>query len=1400
MKTKLFSLLLAIVAGTTALMANRIQIGDLYYELNSIDHTATVTFESYSGGEYNSSWYITSAVIPESVTYKTKEYNVTSIGDYAFCGCSRLTSVTIPNSVTSIGEYAFYGCRHLPVIDNIRYADTYLVEAVDKTLSTYTIKDGTKWIGKDAFWGCSSLTSIEIPNCVTSIEGYAFNNCSRLTSVTIPESVTSIGDWAFSGCSNLPIIDNIRYADTYLVGVVDNALSTYIIKEETRFIGSGAFWGCSSLTSITIPNSVTNIGICAFYECNSLNSVVWNAKRCNDFNFTSNTPFYSIFEDFGERYTTDIRSQITSVTFGDEVEYIPAYLCWGLTNLTSVTIPESVTSVGYGAFSGCSNLPIIDNIRYADTYLVEVVDRTLSTYTIEKGTRFIGDHAFKGCEMTSVIIPNSVTSIGNYAFSDCSGLTSITIGKSVTSIGVWAFSDCSSLTSVVWNAKKCNAGYYSDWGSSYSISTPFYYLNDYSSTFDIRSQITSFTFGDEVEYIPAYLCYGLTSLTSIDIPNNVTSIGEDAFSGCNSLTEIVWNAIDCNSAPFYNIRSQITSFTFGDEVKNIPDNLCKEMNNLTSITIPNSVITIGTYTFYNCAGIRNLQMSNKVESIGAHCFEDCRRINYISLPATLTHIGTDAFKNTPFLTSAGEWDNGILYINSVIIQTNPIELPENPTIKEGTTAIYQGAFKNCRKMKSISIPESITELPDSTFYNCTSLHTIDIPNGLTSIGQYAFNGCSSLTSIEIPNSVTIIGKNAFKGCSSLTSVTIPNSVTSIGKEAFSNCWSLTSVTIGNSVTRIGYGAFGGCSSLTSISIPKDVTYIGDYTFYDCNRLNDVTWNVRTYVDFSSSKSPFYNNLSNSLDKFDLRSQIKSFSLGNDVEYIPAYLCSRMKSLTSIVIPNSVTSIGEYAFSGCSSLTSIDIPNNVTNIGEYAFSGCERLNQITIGHALENIGNNAFDNCPNVLTIYSYLETPPAINKTVFAGFGTYKGVDLYIPTGSKANYETMDIWKEFYIIEGLPDIVDNGLHYKLNEETLTATLITSSLLELKTKIKGELVVPATVYSNGKEFTVTAVGNSVFKDNNSITTVVLPATVVQVGDSAFYGSKITSVVIGGVETPVPSYLPARKADDEPVCYEIGKYAFANCEDMTEVTFPACVSSIGTGAFKGCSSMKKIYSQMTTPPAIEATVFEGCGVLANITLYVPEGSEPTYTGKDVWKDFFVKKDVKEYTVTFLDKDGNVIETQYVDEGNSATSPDAPQVDGWKFVGWNIAFDNVQSDITVIAQYEEILYHTLIVISTDELTGTVTGSGEYEEGETITIEAVPATGYKFVQWSDGNTDNPRTVTLTENMTLTAIFESQNPTSVESVNEYDGTASPRKVMRNGLMYILMPDGRMYDPQGTEL
>ena len=415
MKTKIISIFLILAASVGTMFAST-KIGDLYYYLDATNQTAEVTDQfndKYSGA----------IVIPSSVTYNSVTYSVTSIGTGAFEGCYGLTSVTIGNSVTSIGWYAFYKCSGL---------------------TSVTIGNSVTSIGYQAFCKCSGLTSVTIPNSVTSIDDEAFSDCDGLTSVTIPNSVTSIGYQAFSWCDGLtsPV-----YNAQVFAFMPTSYSGAYTIPDGIESIAGGAFVECTGLTSVMIPNSVTSIGDGAFRGCKGLTSI----EIPNSVTSIGHSAFYGC-------------SGLTSVTIPNSVTSIGQSAFQNCYRLTSVTIPNSVTSIREYAFQNCYRLTSInvasDNSNYCSvdgvlfnkdkTTLIQYPGGKQGSYTIPNSVTSIGEWAFAYCDgLTSVTIPNSVTSIGNKAFAYCDGLTSVTIGNSVTSIGNFAFHDCSGLTSVI---------------------------------------------------------------------------------------------------------------------------------------------------------------------------------------------------------------------------------------------------------------------------------------------------------------------------------------------------------------------------------------------------------------------------------------------------------------------------------------------------------------------------------------------------------------------------------------------------------------------------------------------------------------------------------------------------------------------------------------------------------------------------------------------------------------------------------------------------------------------------------------------------------------------------------------------------------------------------------------
>lgn len=341
--------------------------------------------------------------------------------------------------------------------------------------------------------------------------------------------------------------------------------------------------------------------------------------------------------------------------------------------------------------------------------------------------------------------------------------------------------------------------------------------------------------------------HGCNNLTSIDIPNSVTSIGEGAFNFCNSLTSITIpdNVESIRKLTFYHCEG-VKSFTIPDNVTSIGEQAFEGCKSLTSIIIPNNVTSIGKSAFHSCDNLKSVTIGNSVTSLGEKAFYKCKSLTSITIPNNVTSMGEDAFANCTSLKSVtiGKGVNNINYttfhydsaLESITVTSgNPTYDSRdncNAIIEKATNTLIVGC-------KNTVIPNNVTSIGESAFENCTSLTSINILDGVKSIGKSAFYGCSGLTSITIPASMKSIGINAFAYCAGLASVTIKKGVTSIGKHAFYYCSGLTSIDIPISVTSIGENAFGACTSLTSISIPNSVTRIESFVFVDCSSLSSI---------------------------------------------------------------------------------------------------------------------------------------------------------------------------------------------------------------------------------------------------------------------------------------------------------------------------------------------------------------------------------------------------------------------------------------------------------------------------------------------------------------------------------------------------------------------------------
>ena len=841
---------------------------------NKSPYTVEVTFLSEFGNYPD----LEKVSIPSTVSNGGNDYAVTAIGKNAFMYCEKISSVTIPSSVKNIGVRAFYCCRGLKkiVIPNsvTEIGNSAFNSCVDMT--SVTIGSSVETIGDYSFAYCNGLENIEIPNSVKIIGTEAFNSCVELKKLKIGNSAREIGEGAFSNCKSV---------------------SSVLLGESVENIGSKAFAKCESLTEMVIPNSTKTIGSNAFDGCTVMKTLV----------------------------------------IGNSVKEIGATFFANCPNLKKVTIGTSVKKIESGAFDSKSKVYIVSNNQFGVYEPLYFADGCVSYILNDKSTYLTVEQVDD--TVTVLELPASltiggkmlpVTQITASAFADCKEMKSVQIPESVEFIDEMAFALCSNLDSiaVVDNNK-----------TFLSIDGVLFEFGAVSSTVVScfpPAKAGSFKVMDDVKAIGGSAFMNCAKLAAIEIPNNVDSIAENAFSGCESITQLSYNTAAVGSQ--FRGKKNLVSVIIGKSVSNVQNGAFDGCNGLTSVTILSDadVSKSGLYLTNN-------------------------NIKYGVLTKDRVKVAQSS------------------YSGNVVIPA---------TITAGNTftveSVADNAFKGCAKLTSVVLPSTVNSIGTSAFDGDAALTTISIPDEIKIIGEKAFDGCKKLNynkydsamylgnttnpyvvlvyvvskdktdKCEINSQTRLIYNGAFADCKKLTSVTIPDGVARIDDSAFSGCGELASVSMTNSVVEIGNSVFSGCAKLATIAISDSLVTIGNEVFNDCKALK-------------------YNKYEGAL------------YLGNtDNQYVVLVAAESKDKLEKCTISEKTRVIYNDAFKGCTKLTGIAVPNTVVMVGTSAFDGCKVMTKVTLSNSITKIASNTFNGCAKLSSI-EIPATVTAIESSAFSG-------------------------------------------------------------------------------------------------------------------------------------------------------------------------------------------------------------------------------------------------------------------------------------------------------------------------------------------------------------------------------------------------------------------------------
>ena len=1131
-------LIIGLIVQCALLQASTL-IDGLYYDMDTSNRTATVTYEVDGTGNYAS--LSANVKIPKSVVYNGVTFTVTKIADKAFANCTVMESITIPGTVLQIGQNTgvsdlpFYNCTSLKSVrfedgvqslilgsyyssgtgyglfSNCPLEEVYIGRNITYQNSYYNFEKHPEYYGYSAFYNQPKLANVTISSTVTEIPSCFFKGCKALNKVSIQGQLTKIPAYSFDGCqlSVLTLSNSIEEIGDYAFQN-NTKLTTASLGDNVKKIGKYAFSGCTKLSILNLGNSLVTIDDYAFQSIGSDTNVGLNFEVPNTLSVIGKFAFY--------------KSAVSSINIPNSVTTIGESCFAENTKLEKVTLGNGCGELPKNVFSGCS---------------------LLSSIVLSNGLSTISDAAFANCKvLESISIPGTVlqigqnTSVSDLPFYNCTALKSIRFEDGVQSLilgsyyssgtGYGLFSTCPLEEVYIGRNITYQNSYYN------FEKHPEYY--GYSAFYN-QPKLAKVTISSTVTEIPAYLFYKNASLTLTSLPK-VKKIGASAFQDC----------------------SKLTTLNLGQDLQVVGNDAFNGCSNVTKLTFPDVTTTIGARAFQNCSSVTEVTVGKELKTIGASAFLNCKSFTALLLPDEFTTMGESAFEDCIKLTVA--------------------------KLGKSLTAVPARAFKNCIALSEMRVPATAKSIGDEAFYNDYTLAVVSMKEGLETIGERVFYNNRGILEFSIPGTVTSIGQNSFYGCTNTSVMSFEDGegVLTIDTKNTRSA-KIDALTNNGSYQDRKNDYFYDC--------PIELLYLGrdlKYDYSDNSYIYDLV--NGNWKQESRASAPFVNSTT-----------LEEVQIGPKVTFVYNHLCDDCDKLTSVSFPVGIQTIGGYAFKGCDKLASItfeESSEHSLSIETAAFKGCVALEDITYPGQLSVLGSSAYQGCENLKSVifnkneqyqpalsigdYTFAKCPLIIELS-FPGRLTSIGSFTFASCISLSNVSFEDSNTAVKLGYGASSL-ENSLKYDeklplFGNCNLTSLYIGRNIDYETVEAKGYSPFYNQQFLTDVRFsqagTVAYCKDYLLYKVNNCESLILPESLTSIGNWTFCGmSKLGRIVIPNAVTTIGKYAFADDSALESAklstsCAWLQQGLFSECGKLQAITIPTVVTKMDTQMFTNCKSL-------------------------------------------------------------------------------------------------------------------------------------------------------------------------------------------------------------------------------------